>query len=138
MYNLKQKRQRVFVSTLAVVMVNSIITAAPSLSMEVEKNILMTFANVMMFIIVWDAYFDEQLSQKSPWGIIKDLLTITAVGTITTFITYKIVIKSITRLIIAWGSFGWIVGGAIAGTATAILGIIWALYCDDLYRNSVV
>lgn len=91
----------------------------------------------MMFIIVWDTYFDEQLSQKNLWGMIKDLLAVTALGTITTFITYRIIIKTIAKLILTWGGLGWFVGGAIAGTATAILGVIWALYCDDLYRNSV-
>ncbi|KAI9135493.1 hypothetical protein ON05_006690 [Acaryochloris sp. CCMEE 5410] len=115
---------------------NAIIMATPSSNIEFVKNITLTFANIVMFILIWDAYFDDKLSRKSPWGIIKDLLTVTAVSTITTFITYQILIKKITPIIISWGDLGWIVGGGISGIATTILGVIWALYCDDLYRNS--
>lgn len=138
MYQLRQKRKRVFLGILAVVVSNFVLMSAPSPTIEVAKNVFLTFANIVMFIIIWDVYFDDKLSQKSPLGIIKDLLTITAVGTITTFITYRIIIKTIARFIAAWGHLGWIAGGAIAAIATAILGMVWAFYCDDLYRNSVV
>lgn len=135
-HQLRRIRKRVRVDILGVVISNAIVMAAPSLNIEFTKNIILTFANIVMFILIWDAYFDDNLSQKSPWGIIKDLLTVTAVSTITTFITYQILIKKITLLITNWGSLGWILGGAVAGIVTAILGLIWAFYCDDLYRNS--
>lgn len=135
-HQLRRIRKRVRVDILGVVVSNAIVMAAPSSNIEFVKNIMLTFANIVMFILIWDAYFDDNLSQKSPWGIIKDLLTVTAVSTITTFITYQILIKKITQLIVNWGNLGWILGGAVAGITTAILGIIWALYCDDLYRNS--
>jgi len=125
----------VSIGLAAVVASNSIITSIPVLD-EVVKNIFLTFANIVMFIIVWDVYFDAQLSQKSPWGIVKDLLAITAVGTITTFIAYRLIIKTSIKLILNWGFLGWIAGGAIAGITTAIIGMIWAFYCDDLYRSS--
>lgn len=135
-HQLRRIRKRVRVDILGVVVTNAIIMATPSSNLEFVKNIILTFANIVMFILIWDAYFDDNLAQKSAWGIIKDLLTVTAVSTITTFITYQILIKKITQLILNWGSIGWILGGVVAGMATAILGIIWALYCDDLYRNS--
>lgn len=121
---------------LAIVVSNSIIMAAPSLTLEVAKNIFLTFANIVMFILIWDTYFDDKLSAKSTWGILKDLLMITAVSTITTFITYRILLKAIAQLILAWGEFGWILGGGVSGLVTAIWGMIWAFYCDDLYRHS--
>lgn len=136
MHQLRRKRKRVFWGILAVVVSNFIIMAAPLVGREVEKNIFLTFANIVMFVITWDAYFEDKLSQKSPWGIIKDLIAVTAVGAITAFITYSIITKTIARLIITWGSLGWIAAGAISGLATMMLGLIWAFYCDDLYRNS--
>ena len=135
-YQLKRKRKRAFIGVLAVVVSNSIIMAAPSLTLEVAKNIFLTFANIAMFILIWDTYFDDKLSAKSAWGILKDLLTITAVGTITTFITYRILLKAMAKLILSWGELGWILGGGVSGLATAIWGMIWVFYCDDLYRHS--
>jgi len=64
-YQLKRKRKKVSIGLLAVVASNSIVTAVPVLD-EVVKNIFLTFANIVMFIIIWDVYFDDQLSQKTP------------------------------------------------------------------------
>lgn len=135
---LRKKRKQVSIGVLAVVVSNFMITAMPVQNIEVAKNIFLTFANIVMFIIVWDVYFEDKLSQKSPWGIVKDLLAITAVGTITTFIVNKLIIKASLKLISTWGIIGWIAGATIAGITTAIIGMIWAFYCDDLYRSSVV
>ena len=136
MSKLKHKRRQVFIGILTIVVGNSIVTAAPSLDTEIAKILFLTFANIVMLIMVWDAYFDEQLSQKGVWGVLKDSLSITAVGTVTTLIVSKIITRIIGDLIIAWGTLGWLIAGTIAGMATAILGIAWAFYCDDLYRNS--
>lgn len=136
MSNLNHKRKRVFIAVLVAVIGNTIVTATPSLNIETSKNIFLTFANVVMFIIVWDTYFDEQLAQKSIVPILQDLLAITCISLITTFIISKGIIKIIDNLITILGSRGWLIGGIIAGLATSILGLIWALYCDDLYRNS--
>ena len=137
MSKLKDKRKQVFISILTIVVGNSIVTAAPSLETEIAKILFLTFANIVMLMIVWDAYFSEQLSDKGAWKIIKDSLSITAISTVTTLIVSKITINAIENLIITWGTLGWIIAGIIAGMATAILGIAWAFYCDDLYRNSV-
>ncbi len=136
MSNLNHKRKRVFIAVLVAVIGNTIVTATPSLNIETSKNIFLTFANVVMFIIVWDTYFDEQLAQKSIVSILQDLLAITCISLITTFIISKGITKIIDNLITILGSRGWFIGGIIAGFTTSILGLIWALYCDDLYRNS--
>ncbi len=136
MNKLRQKRRQVLFGILAVVVGNSFVVAIPSFEMETTKKLFLTFANVVMFIIIWDAYFEEKLAQKGVRGILQDLLTITATGTVTTFIISKVITKAIAKLITAWGTFGWGIAGAIAGITTAILGIMWAFYCDDLYRNS--
>ena len=136
MSNLNHKRKRVLIAVLAAVMGNALVTATPSLNTETAKNLFLTFANVVMFIIVWDTYFEEQLSQKSIMSILQDLLAITCISLITAFIISKGITKNIDNLITILGSTGWLISGIIAGFATGILGIFWALYCDDLYRNS--
>ena len=136
MSNLSKKRKRVILTVLAATSGNALVTAAPSPNIELAKKIFLTFANVAMFIVVWDAYFDEQLAKKSMLSIVQDLFAVTCISAITTFILSQGITKLINDLIDTLGALGWSVSGAIAGTITAILGIIWASYCDDLYRNS--
>ena len=136
MSKLSQKRKRVIYTLFAITISNFLITAAPYLEIETLKKILLTFANVVMFIIVWDVYFDEQLAKKSNWSIIQELFAVTCISVITTFILSQAITKIIDWLIADFGTVGFGVAGAIAGIITAIIGVVWASYCDDLYRNS--
>jgi hypothetical protein len=136
MSKLRKKRKRVIYTILAVATFNSLITASSFLDIIFVKKLLLTFADVVMFIIIWDAYFDEQLAQKSNWQILQDLFAVTCLSAITTFILSQGITKTIDKLLLFSSTFGWGFAGAIAGIITTILGIIWASYCDDLYRNS--
>lgn len=136
MNKLSQKRKRVISTILAVAISNSLVTATPWIEIILIKKLLLTFAGVVMFIIVWDAYFDEQLNKKSNLLILQDLFAVTCLSAITTFILSQGITKTIDKLLAISSTFGWSFSGAIAGGVTIILGTIWASYCDDLYRNS--
>ena len=136
MSNLRKKRKRVLYTVLAAATGNALVTAAPLLDIEIAKKLFLTFANVVMFIVIWDAYFDEQLTKKDILSILQDLFAVTCISVITTFILSQGITKLIDNLIIIFGSLGWGISGGIAGLITALLGAIWAFYCDDLYRNS--
>ena len=136
MSKLNNIRRRAFITILAAVCGNALVAAIPSIDIETVKKLFITLTNVAMFIVVWDAYFDEQLSQKNIISILKDLFTITCISLITTLIISKVIIRTIDNLTAILGSKGWIIVGIIAALTTAILGIVWAVYCDDLYRNS--
>lgn len=135
MEKLSQKRKRVIYIILIVTIINILVTAAPLIDILIKK-LSLTFTNVVMFIMVWDTYFDEQLSQKEILSILQDLFAVTCLSVITTFILSLGITIAIDKLIAILGSIGWIVAGAISGVVTTILGIIWASYCDDLYRNT--
>ena len=135
MSKLNNIRKQAFVTVLVAILGNALVAAIPSIDIETVKKLFITLANVAMFIVVWDAYFNEQLSQKSMVSILQELFTITCISLITTLVISKVIVRSAYNLTTAFGSKGWIVTGAIAALATAILGTIWALYCDDLYRN---
>ena len=136
MSKLQQKRRRAFIVILATVTGNVLVTAIPSLNIESSKYLFSTFANVTMFIVVWDSYFNEQLLRKSIRQILQDLLSVTLISAVTTLVIFKGIIKTIDYLIITFGLHGWLIAGAIAGFVTAILGVAWSSYCDDFYRNS--
>ena len=136
MSKLKDKRRRVVLVILATITGNVLVTATPSPNVESSKYLLSTFANVMMFIVVWDAYFEEQLLQKTIKQILQDLLNITLISAITTLIIFKGITRNIDYLVMTFGLRGWSIAGAIAGFVTAVLGVAWSLYCDDFYRNS--
>ena len=136
MSDLRKKRKRVVYTVLAAATGNALVTAAPSLDIEIAKKLFLTFVNVVMFIVVWDAYFDEQLAKKGILSILQDLFAVTCISVITTFILSQGITQMIDNLITLLGGLGWGISGAVAGLVTAILGGIWGSYCDDLYRNS--
>lgn len=136
MSELNQKRIRVFIIVLAAVLGNAIVMATPSLNITGVKNIFITFVTVVMFIMVWDSYFDEQLASKGIGSILQDLLAITCISLITAFIVVKGITKAISSLLVTVGSLSWLIAGLGTGLSTFILGLVWAFYCDDYYRNS--
>jgi hypothetical protein len=133
--NLNQKRKRVFVAILAAVCGSGVVIADPTPSIEIPKQIFMTVADVAMCAVIWDIYFDEELSQKDIKSILVELGLITLISVGTAYVTAKAITGLISQLIDGLGSIGWGVAGLIAGLATALLGLAWAFYCDDLYRH---
>jgi hypothetical protein len=57
------------------------------------------------------------------------------VSAITAFITSKGIAVLSEGPIANLGIMRWVIIGAIAGLATTLLGVVWAFYCDDLYKN---
>ena len=135
MSDLHQKRKLVIMAILAAVSGCAVVTATPTASMEIAKQIFLTVADVAMCTILWDIYFDEELSQKDVKFILLDFGLIAVVSTVTAFITAKAITALISELINLFGSTGWGIAGLIAGSATGILGVGWAYYCDDIYRH---
>lgn len=135
MSNLRQKRNRVFLAILAAVSGSGVVTAAPTPDMEIPKQIFLTVADVAMCTVIWDIYFDEELSQKNIKSILLDLLLIAVSSVVTALVTAKAITALISQITNWLGSIGWLVAGLIAGVATSLLGVAWAFYCDDLYRH---
>ena len=74
-----------------------------------------------MFILVWDAYFDEEIAKKSILSILQDLFSVTCLSIFTTFILSQGITRIINKLSDTLGMLGWGIAGAIASTITAIL-----------------
>lgn len=133
--NISSKRKKVVIAILAAVGGIGFVNATPESSIELAKQAFMTAANVAMFAVIWDIYFDEDLSQKDVKSILVDLGIITLVSAGTAFIIAKaiaVLLKDIDQWL---GLIGWGIAGVVAGLVTGLLGLAWACYCDDLYRN---
>lgn len=135
MSSLRPKRNRVFLAILAAVSGSGVVTAAPTPDMEIPKQIFLTVADVAMCTVIWDIYFDEELSQKNIKSILLDLLLIAVISVVTALVTAKAITALISQITNWLGAIGWLVAGLIAGVATSLLGVAWAFYCDDLYRH---
>lgn len=135
MSSLRQKRNRVFLVILATASGSGVVTAFPTPDIEIPKQIFLTVAYVAMCTIIWDIYFDEELSQKNVKSILLDLLFIAVISVVTALVTAKAIIALISQVTNWLGAIGWLVAGLIAGVATSLLGVGWAFYCDDLYRH---
>lgn len=135
MSSLHHKRKKVFVAILAAVFGTGVVTATPTPNIEISKQVFLTIANVAMCALVWNIYFDEELSKKDIFSILLDLLVVTFISAFTAYVTAKGITALINDVTSWLGVMGWLVIGVIAGSATSLLGVGWASYCDDLYRH---
>lgn len=135
MSSLHQKRKQVFIAILAAVFGSGVVTATPTPNLEISKQVFLTIANVAMCALVWNIYFDEELSKKDIISILLDLLVVTVISAFTAYITAKGITTLINDVTSWLGRMGWLVIGIMAGSSTSLLGIGWASYCDDLYRH---
>lgn len=133
--NLNKKRKKAALAILAVAAGSGVVIAIPIPSGEIPKQVFMTVAAVAMYTVIWDIYFDEELSQKDIKSILVDLGLITLISAGTAYITAKGATALISDITNWLGAIGWGVVGIIAGSVTGLLGVAWASYCDDLYRN---
>lgn len=133
--NLAQKRKQAYLVILGTVFGSALVAAAPKHNLELAKQVFLTVADVVMCMIIWDTYFQENLYQKNIKSIFLELFFVILVSVITAYVTSKGIAALSDRSIASLGVIGWGVTGAIAALAASLLGFAWAFYCDDLYRN---
>jgi predicted neutral ceramidase superfamily lipid hydrolase len=136
MSQVRRKRNKAAIAILAAAVGTGVVTLNPTPNMDIAKQIFITIADVVMCIMLWDIYFDEELSQKTVQSFLSELCLITLSSIFTAFILAKGITALTNYLTQALGSTGWGISGLLAGMATGFLGIGWTFYCDDWYRNS--
>jgi energy-converting hydrogenase Eha subunit A len=135
MSQIKQKRSKAVMVILAAAVGIGMVTFEPTPNLDIAKQVFITIADVAMCIMLWDIYFDEVLSQKNIQSILSELCLITLSSIVTAYILAKGITALMNVLIHGLGAMGWGVSGIVAGLVTALLGMGWTFYCDDLYRN---
>jgi hypothetical protein len=108
-------------------------TAAPTPGGEVPKQVLLTASDILMYTSIWKIYFEEELSTKSITEILTQLGLVTVGGAGTAYVVSKVsaaILKEVSNWI---GPLGWGMTAAIAGSLSALFGVAWALYCDQIY-----
>ncbi len=130
------KRRKAGAVILAAAFGTGVVVLNPLSNTELAKQIFITLADVAMYIMLWDIYFDEKLAQKNLQSILSELFAITLSSIFTAYVLAKGITVSINYLTNALGSIGWPVSSVLATFATGLLGLGWASYCDDWYRNS--
>jgi hypothetical protein len=133
---ISRKRKQASIVIFGTIISAGLVTATPTFSLEIFKQMFLTIADVAMCTIVWDIYFDEELAQKDIKSILLELGLISLICVVTAFITAKAMLALLGKLIVMLGAFGWAIAGIIASMTTAILGIAWLFYCDDFYQHS--
>ena len=72
--NLMQKRKQSCLVILATVFSSSVVAAAPRVSPDSVKEIFLTIVDVIMCMVIWDIYFQENLYQRNIKSILLELL----------------------------------------------------------------
>jgi hypothetical protein len=136
MSQFKYKRNKAAMTILAAAVGIGVVTLNPSPEIEMAKQVFITVADVAMCIMLWDIYFDEDLSKKNISSILSELCLITLSSIFTAFILAKGIIALMNYLVYSLGTAGWMFGGVLAGLITVFFGMGWTFYCDDMSRNS--
>jgi energy-converting hydrogenase Eha subunit A len=132
----KQKRNKAAIAILAAVVGTGVVTLNPTPNIAIAKQMFITIADVAMCIMLWDIYFDEELSKKTIQSVLSELCLITLSSIFTTYILAKGITALTNYLTQSFGSIGWGISAILAGLFTGLLGLGWTFYCDDWYRNS--
>ena len=135
MSSLNQKRKQSGFVILAIVFGSAAVAAAPKVHLDLAKQIFLTVADITMCLAIWDIYFQESLYKKRIESIFIELFFVIVVSAITAYIASKGITVLSTKLTPELGFLGWGIIGAIAAAIASLLGITWAFYCDDIYRN---
>jgi uncharacterized protein (DUF697 family) len=136
MSQVKQKRNRARIIILAAAFGTGLVALNPTPSAELSKQVFITIADVAMCLMLWDTYFDEELAKKNVQSLFSELLVIVLSSIFTSYVLAKGIAVSMSYFTNMLGSIGWVVSGLFAAIATGLLGMSWASYCDDWYRNS--
>ncbi len=136
MSQVKQKRSRARIVILAAAFGTGMVALNPTPSAELSKQVFITIADVAMCLMLWDTYFDEELAKKNVQSLFSELLVIVLSSIFTSYVLAKGIAVSMSYFTNMLGSIGWVVSGLFAAIATGLLGMGWASYCDDWYRNS--
>jgi uncharacterized protein (DUF697 family) len=136
MSQIKHKRNKAAIAILAAAVGTGVVTLNPTPDLEIAKQVFITIADVAMCIMLWDIYFDEELSKKSIQSVLSELCLITLCSIFTAYILARGITALVHYLTHTLGAAGWGVSGILAGLMTGILGVGWTFYCDDWYRNS--
>lgn len=134
MKNLTKKRKQSCLIILATVFGSTAVAAAPKVNLASAKQIFLTVADVAMCMTIWDIYFGENLYRKNLTAIFLEQFFVIILSAITAYTASKGITVLSDRLI-SLGALGWGIIGAIAAIMASLLGVVWTIYCDDLYRN---
>jgi hypothetical protein len=135
MSDLSARRRKATVAIFAAIGGIGFVSATPTTNLELAKEVFITAANVAMYAVIWDVYFNEDLAQKDVTSILIDLSIITVISAGTAWVMTRAIATLLKDIIVNMGGFGWIVAGIVAGLASGLLGVAWTFYCDDIYRH---
>jgi hypothetical protein len=135
MRNLSVRRKKAIAAIFAAIGGIGFVSATPTSNLETAKQVFVAAANVAMYAVIWDIYFDEELAQKDIKSLLTDLSIITLMSAGTAWVTTKAIAVLMKDFVDGLGWFGWGITGVLAGLVTGLLGFGWIYYCDDLYRN---
>jgi hypothetical protein len=132
MSNLGKKRMDVVLAIATYAVGGATAAAVPTPGGEIPKQLIVTASDILMYTNIWKIYFEEELSTKGIIEILTELGLVTVGGAGTAYVVSKIS-TAILKEISNWtGPLGWWVTAAISSSLSALFGVAWALYCDQI------
>ena len=80
---IRRKRTKAALAILAPTIGIGAVTLNPTPDIETAKQLFITIANVVMCLMLWDIYFDEELSKKTMKSILSELSFIISISIFT-------------------------------------------------------
>jgi hypothetical protein len=135
--NLGKKRLDAVLAIANCVVRNGAAVAVPTPGGEIPKQLILTASDILTYTAIWRIYFQEDLSSKQLFEILAEMGLVTVVATGTAYVASKAT-TAILKEIYNWtGPLGWGVTATITGSLTGLIGLAWAVYCDNLYCERV-
>ncbi len=135
MSNLGKKRLEAALVIAAYTIGGGTAMATPTPGGEIPKQLILTASDLLMYTSIWKIYFEEDLCKKELLEILAELGLVVVLTTGVAYLVAK-VSTAICKEIINWTELlGWGVSAVIASSLIGLFGVVWALYCDQLYSQ---
>lgn len=135
MNNLGQKRLDAILAIATYAVGGATVAAAPTPGGELPKQLVLTASDILMYTRIWKIYFEEELSTQSITEILTQLGLVTVGGAATAYVVSKVSTALLKEISNWFGPIGWGVTSAIASSLSALFGVAWTLYCDQIYQQ---
>ncbi|MGV2829263.1 hypothetical protein [Myxosarcina sp. GI1(2024)] len=134
MINLGKKRVESLSAIARYAVGGGTLAAAPLLGGEIPKQIALTASDIFMYVSIWRIYFEEDLSHKELFEVLKEIGIITIAATGTAYVVAKGSSALLSEICNRFGPVGWGIVATITGSLTGLCGLLWILYCDFAYE----
>ena len=134
--NLKKKRRQAWVLTFMASITTGVTAMPPTTGGEIPKQMVVSTADAMLFMRIYQIFFNEQLSRNNLIELLTPLGFVAAFGGSWAYVFFKIFQGLFDEVANFAGPFGWLFSGIMSAFMTFTLGMMWTSFLYNICHKN--